>query len=122
VRTCGLDPAPDARLSRAVGYLSQRFSLYGDLPVDENIAFFAEIHGVDGWQEPARRAARHAAHDAVPRAPRRRLSGGMKQKLALACTLVHTPSCWCSTSPRPASTRSRAATSGAPGAACSATA
>jgi ABC-type sulfate/molybdate transport systems ATPase subunit len=52
--TCGLDPRRERRtLSGHVGYLSQRFSLYGDLSVDENIAFFAEIHGVTGW-EPRR--------------------------------------------------------------------
>ena len=45
VETCGLDPlARRYELSQKVGYLSQRFSLYGDLTVNENIAFFAEIH------------------------------------------------------------------------------
>ena len=44
VATCGLDPLRQRRrLSSRIGYLSQRFSLYGDLTVDENIAFFAEI-------------------------------------------------------------------------------
>ena len=38
-------------LARRVGYLSQRFSLYGDLSVDENVAFFAAIHGVRGWRK-----------------------------------------------------------------------
>jgi ABC-2 type transport system ATP-binding protein len=74
-----------------VGYLSQRFSLYGDLSVDENVAFFAEIHGVRGWQP-----RRDQLLELVRMTPFRsrladRLSGGMKQKLALACTLVHTP-------------------------------
>jgi len=92
VRTCGLDPlASAAELAQHVGYLSQRFSLYGDLTVDENIAFFAEVHGVKGW-----RARRHELLEMLRMAPfgRRlaeRLSGGMKQKLALACTLIHTP-------------------------------
>ncbi|MEW6365633.1 MAG: ABC transporter ATP-binding protein [Acidobacteriota bacterium] len=92
VRTCGLDPARQPRaLSKRVGYLSQRFSLYGDLSVDENIAFFAEIHGVGGWKP-----RRDELLDLVRMTPFRtrlaeRLSGGMKQKLALACTLVHTP-------------------------------
>jgi ABC-2 type transport system ATP-binding protein len=92
VLTCGLDPARQRReLSSRVGYLSQRFSLYGDLTVDENIAFFAEIHGVSGWQP-----RRDSLLDMVRMTPFRdrladRLSGGMKQKLALACTLVHTP-------------------------------
>ncbi|MET0556413.1 MAG: ABC transporter ATP-binding protein [Vicinamibacteria bacterium] len=92
VRTCGLDPGREARaLAGRVGYLSQRFSLYGDLSVDENIAFFAEIHGVAGWREHRDRLL-----DLVRMTPFRarlaeKLSGGMKQKLALACTLVHTP-------------------------------
>jgi hypothetical protein len=48
VRVLGHDPVTRAsrRSRRPVGYLSQRFSLYGDLSIDENIAFFAEIHGV----------------------------------------------------------------------------
>jgi ABC-2 type transport system ATP-binding protein len=92
VRTCGLDPIRrGAELSHRIGYLSQRFSLYGDLSVDENIAFFAAIHGVSGWQP-----RRDELLDRLRMTPFRerladRLSGGMKQKLALACTLVHTP-------------------------------
>ena len=47
VRVLGKDPVKDHRaITGMVGYLSQRFSLYGDLSIDENIAFFAEIHGV----------------------------------------------------------------------------
>jgi ABC-2 type transport system ATP-binding protein len=92
VRTCGLDPRRQTdALSRRVGYLSQRFSLYGDLSIDENIAFFAEVHGVKGW-----RPRRDELLERLRLAPFRerradRLSGGMKQKLALACTLIHTP-------------------------------
>jgi ABC-2 type transport system ATP-binding protein len=92
VSVLGRDPRREHRaVTHAVGYLSQRFSLYGDLTIDENIAFFAEIHGV---------ARYHAARDRLlamtqltPFRARRadRLSGGMKQKLALACTLVHEP-------------------------------
>jgi ABC-2 type transport system ATP-binding protein len=92
VRTCGLDPWKEgAALAKKCGYLSQRFSLYGDLSVDENVSFFAEIHGVRGWQ-----ARRDELLDMLRMTPFRdrladRLSGGMKQKLALACTLIHTP-------------------------------
>src|SRR5262245_22494300 len=51
IRVLGLDPRRDhRRLTASVGYLSQRFSLYGDLSVDENIAFFAEIHGVRDYR------------------------------------------------------------------------
>jgi len=92
ITVLGLDPHRDhGRLTERVGYLSQRFSLYGDLTIDENIAFFAEVHGV---REYARR--RDQLLSMTQLTPFRdrladRLSGGMKQKLALACTLVHEP-------------------------------
>ncbi len=92
VSVLGLHPVRDhRRLTGSVGYLSQRFSLYGDLSVDENIAFFAEIHGLRDY-----RARRDRLLELTQLAPFRgrladRLSGGMKQKLALACTLIHEP-------------------------------
>jgi len=92
VTTCGLDPWREKdELSRRIGYLSQRFSLYGDLTVDENVAFFADIHGVRNSK-----ARGEELLDMLRMTPFRkrladRLSGGMKQKLALACTLIHTP-------------------------------
>ncbi|HEU4400819.1 MAG TPA: ABC transporter ATP-binding protein [Candidatus Polarisedimenticolia bacterium] len=92
VRTCGLEPFRQGReISRKIGYLSQRFSLYGDLSVDENVGFFAAVHGVREW-----RIRRDELLEMLRLAPFRtrlaeRLSGGMKQKLALACTLIHTP-------------------------------
>jgi ABC-2 type transport system ATP-binding protein len=92
VRVFDRDPVRDhAWVTARVGYLSQRFSLYGDLTIDENIQFFAEIHGVRAY-EPRR----DALLDMTQLTPFRgrladRLSGGMKQKLALACTLVHEP-------------------------------
>jgi ABC-2 type transport system ATP-binding protein len=92
VRVNRLDPVREHRaLTSAVGYLSQRFSLYGDLSVDENIAFFAEIHGVRDYRA---RRDRLLGMTQLTRFRSRRadqLSGGMKQKLALACTLVHEP-------------------------------
>ncbi len=74
-----------------IGYLSQKFSLYGDLTIDENIEFFAEIHGV--WEYKDRREELLEFTRLTPFRSRlaEKLSGGMKQKLALACTLVHTP-------------------------------
>ena len=92
VTMLGRDPLREHRaVTHAIGYLSQRFSLYGDLTIDENIAFFAEIHGV-----PRYRPARDRLLEMTQLTPFRsrradRLSGGMKQKLALACTLVHEP-------------------------------
>ena len=92
IRVLGRDPVRQHRAVTAdIGYLSQRFSLYGDLSIDENIAFFAEIHGVRGY-EASRDRLLEMTQLAAFRARRAdRLSGGMKQKLALACTLVHQP-------------------------------
>jgi drug efflux transport system ATP-binding protein len=92
VRMLGKDPvANHAQITRSVGYLSQRFSLYGDLSIDENIAFFAEIHGL--WRYEDRRRRLLELTQLLPFRNRLadRLSGGMKQKLALACTLIHEP-------------------------------
>ena len=91
-RILGLDLRRDrGEIKRHVGYLSQNFTLYGDLTLDENIEFFADLHGVGGWR--ARRDELLAFTRLTPF--RRRLagalSGGMKKKLALACTLIHMP-------------------------------
>src|SRR5512135_2290954 len=52
IRVLGSDPVREhRRMTTKVGYFSQRFSLYGDLTIDENIAFFAEIHGVSNYRE-----------------------------------------------------------------------
>jgi ABC-2 type transport system ATP-binding protein len=92
IRVLGADPIRQhGAVTRSAGYFSQRFSLYGDLSIDENIAFFAEIHGLRHYDE-----RRNRLLDMTQLTPFRdrladRLSGGMKQKLALACTLVHEP-------------------------------
>ncbi len=92
VVTCGLDPIRSPHeLSNHVGYLSQRFSLYGDLTVDENIAFFADVHGVRQWKPRRDELLALLRMDPFRDRLADRLSGGMKQKLALACTLIHTP-------------------------------
>lgn len=74
-----------------LGYLSQKFSLYGDLSVDENIDFFAEIHGVNDYKEEREKLLEFTRLKPFRKRLADRLSGGMKQKLALACTLIHTP-------------------------------
>jgi ABC-2 type transport system ATP-binding protein len=88
----GADPwVQRAVATSSIGYLSQRFSLYGDLSIDENIAFFARAHNVADFA--ARRNRLLALTGLEPFRSRlaEKLSGGMKQKLALACTLVHQP-------------------------------
>ena len=92
IRVLGRDPvAEHGAITAAVGYLSQRFSLYGDLTIDENIAFQAEMHGIRRYGVDRDRLL--AMTQLTPFRKRRadRLSGGMKQKLALACTLIHHP-------------------------------
>jgi ABC-2 type transport system ATP-binding protein len=78
-------------LQQRLGYLAQRFALYEDLTVDENVRFFALLLGVPEWKP-----RRDLLLERVGLAPFRdrqagRLSGGMKQKLALAVSLMHSP-------------------------------
>jgi len=90
----GFDTVKQAeQIRRLIGYMPQRFSLYGDLSVLENLSFFADVFGVRGGERRERIdqllhfarltqfRQRRAAH----------LSGGMQKKLALACTLIHRP-------------------------------
>jgi ABC-2 type transport system ATP-binding protein len=92
IRVLGKDPVKDHRaITGTIGYLSQRFSLYGDLSVDENIAFFAEIHGVTQFRDRRDRLLEMTQLTPFRGRLADQLSGGMKQKLALACTLVHEP-------------------------------
>ena len=92
IAVLGADPiAQHAAVTRTAGYFSQRFSLYGDLSIDENIAFFAEIHGLTHFEERRNRLLEMTQLTPFRDRLADRLSGGMKQKLALACTLVHEP-------------------------------
>jgi ABC-2 type transport system ATP-binding protein len=85
--------ANPGRVKPRIGYMSQAFSLYQDLTVDENLAFFAKLRGVPPWEIPARSARLLEFAGLTAFADRRAgvLSGGMKQKLALAATLIHEP-------------------------------
>jgi len=79
------------RLHHRLGYLAQRFALYGDLTVDENVQFFSLLYGVVSWRDKRDRLLRRVGLEEFRDRLADRLSGGMKQKLALACTLIHSP-------------------------------
>jgi ABC-2 type transport system ATP-binding protein len=76
-----------------IGYLSQRFSLYEELTVLENIRFLAEVRGMpkEVWLPRARQDLAFVGLDAYENRLARQLSGGMKQKLSLACALINRP-------------------------------
>ncbi|MEW5902275.1 MAG: ABC transporter ATP-binding protein [Acidobacteriota bacterium] len=91
-RIFGFDLVEEAeKIKPRIGYLSQRFTLYGDLTVDENIEFFAGIHEVRNYGQRREELLGFTRLAAFRRRLAEHLSGGMKQKLALACTLIHTP-------------------------------
>ena len=76
-----------------IGYMAQRFGLYGDLTVEENMVFYADLFGVTGRarEELMLRLLRMTRMEPFRDRPAAKLSGGMKQKLALMCTLLHHP-------------------------------
>jgi ABC-2 type transport system ATP-binding protein len=81
------------RIKDKIGYMSQRFSLYGDLTVAENIDYFSEIYEIPGSERKERedRMLEFSRLTTFKDRLAQNLSGGMKQKLALACTLMHKP-------------------------------
>src|SRR3972149_8552 len=79
------------KIKNEIGYLSQKFSLYGDLTIDENIEFFADIHGVKNFKDRRNELLEFTRLTPFRDRLADKLSGGMKQKLALACTLIHKP-------------------------------
>jgi ABC-2 type transport system ATP-binding protein len=90
----GFDVARDPeRVKQEISYMSQRFGLYEDLTVDENIRFYAEVFGVKRTAYSERSEHLLQAADMQPFRERLagKLSGGMKQKLGLICALIHTP-------------------------------
>jgi ABC-2 type transport system ATP-binding protein len=80
-------------LKEKVGYLPQRFGLYGDLTVLENIDFYADLYQVSKNERKGRieRLLRFANLEPFGKRKAQDLSGGMKQKLGLICALIHTP-------------------------------
>jgi len=81
------------RVKTLIGYMPQRFGLYQDLTVEENIDFFMDIFGIRGKERRLRKDKYLGFSDLLPYVDRQagNLSGGMKQKLGLACVLVHEP-------------------------------
>jgi ABC-2 type transport system ATP-binding protein len=93
-KVAGCDIGKEAEsLKEKVGYLPQRFGLYGDLTVLENIQFYADLYQVlrKGRKERIERLLRFASLEPFGKRKARDLSGGMKQKLGLICALIHTP-------------------------------
>jgi len=94
-KVLGLNTRTDEEKIRdRVGYLPQRFSLYGDLTVNENLDFFADIYSVPmGGQRRARKEELLNFTNLAPFTDRKvsNLSGGMQKKLGLACNLIHHP-------------------------------
>lgn len=83
----------EERIKEKIGYMSQRFGLYEDLTVIENIGFYADLYSVPLGERPSRYERLLGFSNLSPFKKRLagNLSGGMKQKLGLSCALVHTP-------------------------------
>ena len=89
---CGLDLVKDYRLIRQqVGYMPGRFSLYSDLSVEENLQFFASLFGTTVEENYSLVAPIYSQIEPFRKRKAGKLSGGMKQKLALSCALIHKP-------------------------------
>jgi ABC-2 type transport system ATP-binding protein len=94
VRLVGRDPfGKDMLVRESLGYVPQQYTLYGDLTVAENLAFFREMFCLDGDAYKRRKERLLAITRLAPFVSRRAdaLSGGMYKKLALACALLHEP-------------------------------
>ncbi|HUJ76387.1 MAG TPA: ABC transporter ATP-binding protein, partial [bacterium] len=90
----GIDVGADPEgVKRRIGYMSQRFSLYEDLTVEENIRFFGGVYGLDSpsLRRRLQETVEMAGLPGRERALARELSGGWKQRLALGCALLHSP-------------------------------
>jgi ABC-2 type transport system ATP-binding protein len=90
----GYDVGAQPELVRQnIGYMSQKFSLYDDLTVEENIDFFSGIYGVPRQRRPERKGyvLRMAGLEEKRRSMTRLLAGGWKQRLALGCAILHEP-------------------------------
>lgn len=90
----GCDIATESRkIKPRIGYMSQKFSLYPDLTVGENIALYGGVYGIPGRELPRRKGwiLEMAGLEGKERLRTRELSGGWKQRLALGCAVIHEP-------------------------------
>ncbi len=90
----GLDVTKELdRVKDAIGYMAQKFGLYGDLSVEENMDFYADLFGITGTTrvELKTRLLKMTRMEPFRDRMAAQLSGGMKQKLSLMCTLLHKP-------------------------------
>jgi ABC-2 type transport system ATP-binding protein len=93
-RVAGHDVARESRAVKdQIGYMAQRFGLYQDLTVEENMVFYADLFDITGptRAELTAQLLRMTRMEPFRTRPAGQLSGGMKQKLALMCTLLHRP-------------------------------
>ena len=94
IRVAGFElPAQVEKAREEIGYLAQRFSLYGDLTVKENLDFFGEVFDIpdDEREKRSDELLRFAGLEEFKNRPAKALSGGMQKKLGLASALVHRP-------------------------------
>lgn len=94
LRVLGIDLRHDPeQVKPMIGYMAQKFSLYGNLTVMENLRFFSDLFGTDPkhFDSSSERLLTFAGMWKFRDRQARNLSGGMKQKLALCCTMIHTP-------------------------------
>ncbi len=94
MRVFGFDVAKQApEIQKRIGYMPQRLGLYEDLTVQENLVLYARLHGICGQeqQEKMKRLLRMASLERFSERLAGKLSGGMKQKLALCCCLISSP-------------------------------
>jgi len=115
IQVLGMDVRSNPQaVQSSIGYMPQHFGLYEDLSVQENLTLYADLQGVPHAERAARFQRLLHMTGMAPFTERLagRLSGGMKQKLGLACTLVRPQNCYCSTNPPSGLTRSLGASCG----------
>ncbi|OGF58849.1 MAG: hypothetical protein A2Y62_09610 [Candidatus Fischerbacteria bacterium RBG_13_37_8] len=84
-------PEQKNAIKHHIGYLSQRFSLYGNLTVEENLRYFAKVFGVDDYKQRMEKLMKAVDLGAFRDRLAKQLSGGMKQKLGVISGLIHSP-------------------------------